>query len=397
MAILTPASSWDDIYQIATGDSVLGGAPTTPTNTPHQELVNRTEYLKELQKNSIRYLKNNYPLTTTGANPAKHLFTIDSVGVNITNIKFAVFMKQSSTTKAYIECRCNADIITGVSITGANALTLKSDSFSYCGEWSDEINIIAIFNNSLTTPKIDIWLECENSGIVDCVILPIFDETVSLSGWNIENGLGEITFVSDAINASKMSTSCDASTLGFESYDASSSYPNKQLDLASNIVAGSLPSANINNIKNTYIETVPDYLPVGTVIMWEGTDEELALLMPKWNKCDGTNGTTDMRGLFPRCASAEGDISGTGGNDNQTGTVTTTYNGSHNHTGEAIPYVGGYQIIAHLDAGAPFAPLGHTHELDIANSSSHNHTGTTASFDNRPAFVSLMFIKKIIA
>lgn len=53
MAVLTPADTFDDVYQIATADPVKGGAvsgaidaPTDGhTNAPLQALTNRTEYL----------------------------------------------------------------------------------------------------------------------------------------------------------------------------------------------------------------------------------------------------------------------------------------------------------------------------------------------------------------
>lgn len=45
MSALTPVVAWDDVTQIETTTAVLGG-PGGPANTPHQELVNRTEFLR---------------------------------------------------------------------------------------------------------------------------------------------------------------------------------------------------------------------------------------------------------------------------------------------------------------------------------------------------------------
>nr|WP_320132011.1 hypothetical protein [uncultured Holophaga sp.] len=45
MSALTPSASWDDVTQIETTTAVLGGEGG-PANTPHQELLNRTEFLK---------------------------------------------------------------------------------------------------------------------------------------------------------------------------------------------------------------------------------------------------------------------------------------------------------------------------------------------------------------
>lgn len=42
-------------------------------------------------------------------------------------------------------------------------------------------------------------------------------------------------------------------------------------------------------------------LPVGSIIMWSGSAAALAALTPKWQLCDGTNGTPDLRGRMVIC------------------------------------------------------------------------------------------------
>lgn len=54
MANLTPSASFDDVYQFETTDPIEGGAGGID-NRPHQELLNRTEWLKEQADNAAAH------------------------------------------------------------------------------------------------------------------------------------------------------------------------------------------------------------------------------------------------------------------------------------------------------------------------------------------------------
>jgi microcystin-dependent protein len=67
-------------------------------------------------------------------------------------------------------------------------------------------------------------------------------------------------------------------------------------------------------------------LPVGTILMWNGL---LANIPAGFQLCDGTGGTPDLRGAFPRGAGGAVALGATGG----AASANTSTGGSHNHGG----------------------------------------------------------------
>lgn len=69
-------------------------------------------------------------------------------------------------------------------------------------------------------------------------------------------------------------------------------------------------------------------MPIGSIIMWFGT---LASLPSGWQICDGSGGTPDLRGSFPRGAGGSVALASTGGSATASGSTGSA--GSHNHGG----------------------------------------------------------------
>jgi hypothetical protein len=67
-------------------------------------------------------------------------------------------------------------------------------------------------------------------------------------------------------------------------------------------------------------------LPIGTILMWYGS---LGSLPSGWQNCDGTNGSPDLRGSFPRGAGGALALGASGGSATATGN--TSSDGAHDH------------------------------------------------------------------
>lgn len=177
------------------------------------------------------------------------------------------------------------------------------------------------------------------------------------------------------------------------------------------------------------------YLPINSIIMWYGT---LGSLPSGWQNCDGTNGTPDLRGSFPRGAGGAVAVGATGGSATASGS--TGAGGGHTPTGLAASHVlteaempahshklWGDTSTATTDtsglgasdaesvagrtanvsnsfialAGDDSAPLvetvggdgGHTHT--VAMDAVADHTHTLASVSTVPPFVGVYFIMRV--
>lgn len=73
---------------------------------------------------------------------------------------------------------------------------------------------------------------------------------------------------------------------------------------------------------------IAEQMPVGAIIMWYGS---LGSLPTGWQLCDGSNGTPDMRGAFPRGAGGAYILGGSGGSATASGN--TGAGGGHTPTG----------------------------------------------------------------
>jgi hypothetical protein len=88
-------------------------------------------------------------------------------------------------------------------------------------------------------------------------------------------------------------------------------------------------------------------LPIGAIIMWDGTDEDIP---EGWYKCDGKNGTPNLVDKFIMGTNNEAYVGDTGGKESvmltsstmprHRHTFSTSQDGNHNHTFEVsrFPY-----------------------------------------------------------
>jgi microcystin-dependent protein len=74
---------------------------------------------------------------------------------------------------------------------------------------------------------------------------------------------------------------------------------------------------------------VMESMPVGAVIMWYGS---IGAIPSGWQNCDGTGGTPDMRGAFPRGVSGSIALGASGGAATAAGS--TSSDGAHTPTGD---------------------------------------------------------------
>ena len=99
----------------------------------------------------------------------------------------------------------------------------------------------------------------------------------------------------------------------------------------------------------------PDF-PVGGIILWSGSTSNIPT---KWQLCDGTNGTPDLRNRFVVGAGSNYDVGDTGGE--ATHTLTVNEMPSHNHTFSGNSHTHSLSLsgLTTSSAGA------HTHSIDI--------------------------------
>ncbi|GBR77301.1 phage tail fiber protein, partial [Candidatus Termititenax persephonae] len=103
-------------------------------------------------------------------------------------------------------------------------------------------------------------------------------------------------------------------------------------------------------------------LPVGTILMYDGTGWADNSTLPGWYQCNGQNGTPDLRDKFIRGGSSSG---GTGGADSRSITLTTANLPEHSH-GLSGSFTTGNES------------AGHTHSVTaagtITGAGTHDHT-----------------------
>lgn len=100
-----------------------------------------------------------------------------------------------------------------------------------------------------------------------------------------------------------------------------------------NFTGGDVSVTGAGSTATVTVNAVSGQLPIGSIIMWYGTE---ASLDPNWHICDGTMGTPDLRNKFVMGASSDysapattpGEVRYEGGSLTA---ITTTSAGSHNH------------------------------------------------------------------
>lgn len=99
------------------------------------------------------------------------------------------------------------------------------------------------------------------------------------------------------------------------------------------VEAATVNSGNINlsgTLSNTVTGTTYDPLPPGTILMYNGANWINNSTIPGWFKCDGANGTPDLRSKFIMGSTDMTTVGQTGGNNSYT--LTTAQLPAHTHT-----------------------------------------------------------------
>lgn len=152
------------------------------------------------------------------------------------------------------------------------------------------------------------------------------------------------------------------------------------------------PYRNLRVKENT--SGAPD-LPVGLICAWRGS---LGSIPGNWQLCDGTNGTPNMFGLYPRGATAS--INGTGGSltaHSHTGPSHTHTTSGHSHTSTTGAATTG-STTASTTATVAIATTTHTHVLSDTNSATPTVGSSSGSLDSttqEPPHEEVAFIQLI--
>jgi hypothetical protein len=93
------------------------------------------------------------------------------------------------------------------------------------------------------------------------------------------------------------------------------------------------------NVTNLSAQFCTGFVPIGSIIMWSGTEEAAALIPNNWKLCDGTNGTPDLRNRFIVGAGDQYDIGDTGGSQSLTLTAENLPEHSHEFRVRQADYV----------------------------------------------------------
>lgn len=112
-------------------------------------------------------------------------------------------------------------------------------------------------------------------------------------------------------------------------------------------------------------------VPSGTILLWHGS---MGSIPAGWHKCDGTNGTPDLRGRFVICPDSvtynQGDTGGTT---------------SHTHVGGVLSNWDDLALGNDVDAGDDYSYKtdGHTHSISLE------------SISHLPPYHALFYIMKL--
>ena len=136
-------------------------------------------------------------------------------------------------------------------------------------------------------------------------------------------------------------------------------------------------------------------LPIGSIIAWKN------LTIPTgWVVCNGENGTPNLVDRFPRGASVDGDLRGTGGSTTHVhGNPDTSLRTNHNHGGsKGVSVGGGGTVWVTIGTGANAASSGHGHSgtIGIDPAGEHDHeVGDTEPGNSIPRHIKRVFIRRV--
>ena len=136
-------------------------------------------------------------------------------------------------------------------------------------------------------------------------------------------------------------------------------------------------------------------LPVGTILMFNGTGWLNNFTLPGWYKCDGSNGTPNLVNKFVRSEAASGNTDGA-----DTHTLSEAEIPSHNHTQNQhrhlVPNLT-QRVINRTGAAGSFDKNdgGFNTEYTDYQTPTNNVTGGGTAHENMPAYYSLIFITRV--
>lgn len=161
---------------------------------------------------------------------------------------------------------------------------------------------------------------------------------------------------------------------------------------ASSLTTNDPPYRNMRVKENT---SGDDDLPVGMIGLWRSS---LASVPASWEVCDGTSGTPDLTGVYPRGATASIGTTGgsAAGHTHTTPSHTHTMPSGHTHT-QSISAHPGQNANVSATATVTVATGSHSHTAGSTNSTTPTvagaSSGTLASLTSEPLFEEVAFIQ----
>lgn len=138
--------------------------------------------------------------------------------------------------------------------------------------------------------------------------------------------------------------------------------------------------------------------PVGTIVIWSGTADNIPT---GWQLCDGTNGTPDLRDKFVLGAGTNHSVSETGGSEEVT--LTVEQMPSHSHM-EMVPSknmtASAYMICqstTRSDGGRLFNNSGFNESTVTGSRIKTQSAGSSQPHPNMPPYYTLCYIMKLTA
>lgn len=132
-------------------------------------------------------------------------------------------------------------------------------------------------------------------------------------------------------------------------------------------------------------------LNINQIIVWSDLS-----IPEKWQVCDGTNGTPDLRGMFVYGKYDDSDVptSASSIEHSHVGGISST---APNHTHSATATLSSAGGDGHGSGGTSVASGTHTHSvsLSLGSSGAHSHTTTLSNSNGLPNYISLYYIMKV--
>ena len=138
--------------------------------------------------------------------------------------------------------------------------------------------------------------------------------------------------------------------------------------------------------------------PIGVIIPFVGTPAEAGALSG-WDYCDGTGVTPDLRDRFIRLTETNGDVGDTAGSNSHShnaGTNHHSHNGSASHTHVVVEVDDGTEDVGLFGfSGVTTADHSHSWTVSSETVGTTVQSIATSSDDGRPAFRTVIFIKRV--